>query len=207
MKIGRNELCTCGSGKKYKNCCLKKQNVDDNELIKNILKKENYDDLVAQFICNLYDYMKEKKWTGACHATCAIMYVGLCELGYSPQLCIGEVGASNFIFDHSWIILDDKIIDLAIAMTLQDDLSVSSPIILDKDIYSLNIYSLNYGVDGNGLDMHAKIFEQMNFIEYMDFYPNDEKGLWGILEKVYPKEINIENIKYKYNNVDKKYIN
>lgn len=22
-KIGRNELCPCGSGKKYKNCCLK----------------------------------------------------------------------------------------------------------------------------------------------------------------------------------------
>ncbi len=21
--IGRNELCPCGSGKKYKNCCLK----------------------------------------------------------------------------------------------------------------------------------------------------------------------------------------
>lgn len=23
-KIGRNELCSCGSGKKYKKCCLKK---------------------------------------------------------------------------------------------------------------------------------------------------------------------------------------
>ena len=23
-KIGRNELCPCGSGKKYKNCCIKK---------------------------------------------------------------------------------------------------------------------------------------------------------------------------------------
>lgn len=23
-KIGRNELCPCGSGKKYKQCCLKK---------------------------------------------------------------------------------------------------------------------------------------------------------------------------------------
>lgn len=22
-KIGRNDLCTCGSNKKYKNCCLK----------------------------------------------------------------------------------------------------------------------------------------------------------------------------------------
>jgi uncharacterized protein YecA (UPF0149 family) len=24
FKIGRNEPCPCGSGKKYKNCCLKK---------------------------------------------------------------------------------------------------------------------------------------------------------------------------------------
>jgi len=24
MKIGRNELCPCGSGKKYKKCCLRK---------------------------------------------------------------------------------------------------------------------------------------------------------------------------------------
>jgi hypothetical protein len=24
MKIGRNDPCPCGSGKKYKNCCLKK---------------------------------------------------------------------------------------------------------------------------------------------------------------------------------------
>ena len=25
-KIGRNKPCPCGSGKKYKNCCLKKDN-------------------------------------------------------------------------------------------------------------------------------------------------------------------------------------
>jgi uncharacterized protein YchJ len=24
-KIGRNGLCTCGSGKKYKKCCLRKE--------------------------------------------------------------------------------------------------------------------------------------------------------------------------------------
>lgn len=27
-KIGRNEKCPCGSGKKYKQCCLKKSNLD-----------------------------------------------------------------------------------------------------------------------------------------------------------------------------------
>jgi len=25
--IGRNQLCLCGSGKKYKNCCINKKNV------------------------------------------------------------------------------------------------------------------------------------------------------------------------------------
>jgi hypothetical protein len=25
MKLSRNESCHCGSGKKYKNCCLKKE--------------------------------------------------------------------------------------------------------------------------------------------------------------------------------------
>ena len=31
-KIGRNEPCPCGSGKKYKNCCgLKANNADDME--------------------------------------------------------------------------------------------------------------------------------------------------------------------------------
>lgn len=24
-KIGRNEICPCGSGKKYKNCCIRKE--------------------------------------------------------------------------------------------------------------------------------------------------------------------------------------
>ena len=24
-EVGRNDLCPCGSGKKYKNCCLNKQ--------------------------------------------------------------------------------------------------------------------------------------------------------------------------------------
>ncbi len=28
MKIGRNELCPCGSGKKYKKCCLDMDNIE-----------------------------------------------------------------------------------------------------------------------------------------------------------------------------------
>lgn len=29
MKIGRNDLCPCGSGKKYKKCCLGRDSRDD----------------------------------------------------------------------------------------------------------------------------------------------------------------------------------
>ena len=29
MKIGRNQLCPCGSGKKYKNCCMGKENIEE----------------------------------------------------------------------------------------------------------------------------------------------------------------------------------
>lgn len=30
MKIGRNDPCQCGSGKKYKKCCMDKQNLNQN---------------------------------------------------------------------------------------------------------------------------------------------------------------------------------
>ena len=41
-KVGRNEPCPCGSGKKYKNCCFQK---NDNKEIVNLdnLKKEGDD--------------------------------------------------------------------------------------------------------------------------------------------------------------------
>ena len=37
MKPGRNELCPCGSGKKYKKCCsLKANNIDEEKLLKSL---------------------------------------------------------------------------------------------------------------------------------------------------------------------------
>lgn len=34
MKIGRNDPCPCGSGKKYKQCCLKRLNRSEYDLIR-----------------------------------------------------------------------------------------------------------------------------------------------------------------------------
>lgn len=36
MKIGRNESCPCGSGKKYKKCCLDKS--DEQRLAEAVLR-------------------------------------------------------------------------------------------------------------------------------------------------------------------------
>ncbi len=37
MKVGRNDPCPCGSGKKYKKCCLADQIIQDN------IEREEYD--------------------------------------------------------------------------------------------------------------------------------------------------------------------
>ena len=42
MKIGRNELCPCGSGKKYKKCCLSKAKEDTDKLIDPFTYHDNY---------------------------------------------------------------------------------------------------------------------------------------------------------------------
>ena len=51
IDIGRNDLCYCGSGKKYKKCCINKNNNDD-------LDKLN---LIDQFVCKAEWYLKREK--------------------------------------------------------------------------------------------------------------------------------------------------
>ena len=206
MKIGRNDPCPCGSGRKYKQCCLKKASISEYDLIRAQVKKEGIDEKVGDLFCNLYRYMNEKQWMGACHATCSVLYVGLSELGLNPQLYIGEVATEYFCFDHSWISVDGKIIDLAAAITLQGGMPVSGPIIYDKDIRTNEKYMVRYGIKRSGLDREANIVMQMSFAEYMDSFPAERNGLWGVLQIVYPGIIDIEKIKIKYSTVKREYI-
>lgn len=86
--------------------------------IKQAVKESGYNEDIGNVLANMYRYMERKQWWGACHASCAALYVCLSELGYKPKLCIGEVLGQGLYFDHSWISLDDKMIDLAISMTM-----------------------------------------------------------------------------------------
>lgn len=208
MKIGRNDLCPCGSGKKYKQCCLRRDVMTEYDLIKKVTAQEGYESVVSDFICNLYHYMKEKQWCGACHTTCSILFVGFSELGYSPQICIGELAIpTRPRFDHSWIMVDKKIIDLAVALPLPGNAPISSPIIFDINIGTNQKHEMIYGVKGGKLDNQANLVYNTPFVTYMDIFPNDENGLWGILKKVFPKDISIENIKSKYTDVQRVFVN
>ena len=55
--IGRNDLCYCGSGKKYKKCCMNK---NDNEE----LEKLNF---IDEFVCKAEWHLKREEDKKACH--------------------------------------------------------------------------------------------------------------------------------------------
>ena len=41
---------------------------------------------------------------------------------------------------------------------------------------------------------------------YMDNFPDEKNGLWGVLKKVYPGEVDIDSIRENYLNVDRRYV-
>lgn len=175
-------------------------------IIKEIVKQDGYDEKMANILIKLYEFMKKKQWIGACHSISSVLYVILTEIGYNPVLCIGEVNADNFIFDHSWIEIDNKIVDLAISMTLASDTFANAPIILDIDLKTRKLSTLKYGVKGNGIEGEALFVSQCPFSLYMDMFPDNNKGLWGIVEEILDIEINVDKIKEKYTNVERKIV-
>ncbi|WP_315167770.1 SEC-C domain-containing protein [Metaclostridioides mangenotii] len=56
--LGRNELCPCGSGKKYKKCCMNKDLISERAARKVGLSQKEYTDLYTR----LYNYSKQEKF-------------------------------------------------------------------------------------------------------------------------------------------------
>lgn len=203
MKIGRNDPCPCGSGKKYKHCCLQKESMSTEQLIRAAVNANGYDDRISDVLCNLNRYMQRKKWWGACHASCSALYVALFELGYSPKLCIGEMMGQGLYFDHSWIDLDGKIIDMAISMTLLGGSPASEPILFGKNIRNGMEPIIEYGVPRRGIEGESLIVMNLPFIDYMDAFPDEKDGLWGVVRELLEKEIDIEFLRNKYRDVER----
>lgn len=214
MGIGRNNLCFCGSGKKFKKCCMiKLQNPElmwkDNfdKLDLNIDKKEE----LKTIIFETYDFIIKNNWQGACHTFSTIQYILLNEIGLSPKLCMGIVGTDRYEFDHSWIELNNEVYDITIANGL-DETKVSEPIIANMNIDTMKKTNLKYGRSGN-LDFPANIIKDMYITEYIDGFTNQPKselvdflkdGLWKLIIK-FAEEVNLkldeESLREKYSKV------
>jgi len=137
--IGRNDKCPCGSGLKYKQCCMKKNNLTFNEI--------ECDDKMRRIVKSTYDFIKENNFQGGCHLTSAVMYILLREAGFSDlAVRIGVVENVDGPFDHSWVEYQGKKIDMAIMNTLQDGLKFP-PVFLDKLIGASEPMEYKYGID------------------------------------------------------------
>lgn len=179
---------------------------DEYDLIRNTVYAQGYDEQLSSFLCSMFGYMKDAHWRGGCHAACSVIYVALTELGYHVDLCLGEVKVGALYFDHSWILLDGKTIDLAMAMIPAGRLPVPGVIILDTDIRTNQRHKIQYGIYRSGLDEETERVRQTPFVEYMDNYPKVKDGLWGVLELVFSEKTDIDELREKYKNTKRNYI-
>lgn len=176
------------------------------EFIKDIVRAQGYEERLAFVLCRMLGYMRDAHWRGGCHAACSVLYVALTELGYHVELCLGEVKAGMLCFDHSWLLLDGKVIDLAVTMIPAGGSGAWGPVILDTDIGADREQRLCYGIYRGGLDKETENIKDMPFVEYMDNYPKTEDGLWGVLKFIIPEAADIGSLREKYQNTERHYI-
>lgn len=226
--IGRNELCPCGSGKKYKKCCLRRLlgspmenwKMNAEQLVQDVYENER----ILDIYLSLLDIVVKLNWEGACHATSSIMYVLFKEIGLNVDLCIGEVYYDDLCFDHSWIEIDNNIYDIAVYKGLYGR-CISEPIINGYNIETKEKCKGIYG--GNriySIDSSANRIMQVSLVDYLsnfkmeyaftkkeikrieDIYDSSKEGFWGFISIIAEKigiKCDIEILKEKYKNVER----
>src|SRR5947209_8676198 len=65
------------------------------------------------------NFVVEEPYRGACHAASSVLYVLFSELNIESSICIGELGRDQICFDHSWLEIEGKIFDVAVARPLE----------------------------------------------------------------------------------------
>ncbi|MRX56498.1 hypothetical protein GJU41_21350 [Bacillus idriensis] len=160
MRVSRNDLCTCGSGKKYKKCCLNwRKNwavgIDNHEC----------EQQVKDIIRGTFDFIAKHDYQGGCHLVSAIVHILLTEKGYNPVVRLGEVQVGDYVFDHSWIELDGEVIDVAIMNTLQDGFKFP-PVLYGKSVVTGKQVEYQYGVS-QYLDATAQLVMGQSIGQYI----------------------------------------
>lgn len=186
---GRNEPCPCGSGKKYKKCCLNKVKNPIEVWKQRASQLSNNKELVETFFA-VFEHAKRKNWRGSCHAVSSILCVLLCEQGIDAQLRIGYVRSQKFdaTFSHSWITIEDKSYDVGLYRAnpinpLHYYSEVSPPIFKGVNLESFTDTDVIFGVRASSIaEAKDKTFQQiikLSIEEYMRNWPNHKLGLWN----------------------------
>lgn len=168
-----------------------------------VIEKNGYGEEVADTILNLYDYIINNKWIGACHAISALLYIALKELGYNVVIKTGECKLEGERpFDHSWIEIDEKIIDLAIFMPLDENMGKYGSLnICGTDVLTMAPHKVLYGINtGMSFNKETDKVVKTSLSKYMSSFPAEKDGLWTVLNKIYPydDELNFDLLKLKY---------
>ncbi|MFC4559389.1 YecA family protein [Virgibacillus kekensis] len=159
MGIGRNDLCICGSGKKYKKCCL---NWSENWAIG--IDNFECEQQVKDIVKGAFDFIAEHNYQGGCHLISAIVHILLTEKGFNSVVRIGEVQIDNYLFDHSWIELDGEVIDIAIMNQLND--IKLPPVLFGKSVATGKKIDYQYGVT-QYLDPMAQVIMSKSIGQYI----------------------------------------
>lgn len=149
----------------------------------------------------LLNFIHASDWQGACHASCAVLYVLFREKGLDVQLCVGECKIGPHRFDHSWLTLDEFVFDAAISLPLDSGIP-HAPTFNNVDLATGLTTNVEYGigVDDN-LDMFATGVAATPFLEYMSNFGGHKDGLWGLAKTIGDSaglNLNVRLLREKY---------
>ncbi|KIV58585.1 hypothetical protein AM501_05250 [Aneurinibacillus migulanus] len=198
----RNDLCPCGSRKKYKRCCGIKNNTNDFDIWKSnaleILAVHPQKNVIIETLFATFEHSIAKNWSGACHALSSILYVLLREQEIDVELFLGAVDNNGFMFSHSWIEIDDEVYDIALYRSndprnIGSILTISPPIVKTLDITSKRKTNIKHGVEWPELrtNPNAQTIKTLTLGKYMSGWPSHRFGLWGEAEDI-AKRINLK---------------
>lgn len=210
--VGRNDPCPCGSGKKYKKCCMNK-NLDKNELWKQrallIGTQYPYNEQLVNTFFAVFDYSVKKNWRGACHGLSCILYILLKEQGVDCQLQLGFVKADAvpFPFCHSWITINGEVFDVGLYRSNPPVPSpnmyveVSYPIFKGIDIKTNKPTPVFFDVTTERVDRIYEQLSRMTLGDYMKGWPLHKDGFWGEIVEIAEKlgmTVDINELQEKY---------
>ena len=100
-KVGRNDPCPCGSGKKYKNCCMRQDRLSVSREL-NIRADE------ALLLNALYQFAQTRRFASATSSAFAVFWGGVYDLDGLQEIESDDIRRTFEWFIHDYHVGDDR---------------------------------------------------------------------------------------------------